>query len=118
MVTSEAYDCGEVVNGSTRFDDSQTAGAIAQEEVRANAAAGGQVGLEFAEALVELAGGSEGVLALVVVEGDGEVDEALEECAIRFGGGRPEFLEDFVAAEELAAVEEGDALLEQRLRIG
>jgi hypothetical protein len=89
-----------------------------QEEVRADALVGGQVGLEFAEALVELAGCAEGVVALVVVEGDSEVDEALEEGAVRLSGGCPEFLEDFVAVEELAAVEEGDALLEERLRIG
>ncbi len=89
-----------------------------EEEVRADALVGGEVGLKFAEALVKLAGCAEGVVALVVVEGDGEVDEALEEGAVGLGGGCPEFLEDFVAAEELAAVEEGDALSEERLRIG
>lgn len=114
-VRSEAFDGGEALNGSTGFDDSQTAGGFAMEEVRADAVAGGQVGFELIESFVELAGGTERIVALVVVEGGGEVDEALEEGAVRLSGGAPEFLENFVAAEEFAAVEEADSLFEQRM---
>src|SRR5213078_3985582 len=70
----------------------------------------GQVGGELAQTLAKLAAGADGVAALVVIEGDGEVDQRLEKEAARAALGRPDLLEDLVTDEELAAVEQVDAV--------
>lgn len=54
---------------------------------------------------MELADGPGGVVALVMMEGDGAVDEGLKEEAAGAGCWRPEFFDDFVALEEMLSIE-------------
>jgi len=41
----------------------------------------------------------------VVVERNGDLDESLQELALRFGRGAPNVFEDFVGVEEFGGVE-------------
>ena len=75
----------------------------------------GWVGFEFAEGGGEQAGGAEGVRALQVVEGDGDLDEALEEGFFGLRGGEPDALPGFVGGEELSGVVVAEALGERAL---
>lgn len=74
---------------------------------------GGKVELEFAKSFAELALGAEAIIALVVVEADGEVDQGLQEEPLGAARRGPDFFEHFVALEELAAVEQVEAAVEE-----
>ena len=87
--------------------------AIAMQARRVNAFAVWQVGGKFAQSLAKLAGGSDWIAALRMVQADREVDERLQEEAARTAFRSPDFLPDFMTLEEAAAVEEVDPALEQ-----
>ena len=44
-------------------------------------------------------------------QGDGHLNQSLEELAIRLGGGAPDIFEDFVSFEEFGGIEELDAVV-------
>ena len=100
------------------FNLPQDGGGIAVEPGGIDGLAGGQVRGEFAQGFVELADGAPGVAALVVIEGYGDVNQGLQEEAVRAGFGRPGFLQNFVAGEEFAVIEEADSLVKQVLSHG
>ncbi len=77
------------------------------------AAKGGEVGVELAESFAELTLGAEAILALVMVEADGKVDQGLQKEPLGAAGGGPDFFEHLVALEELAAVEQVEAVVEK-----
>jgi len=62
------------------------------------------VRLELAEGGGKQPAGPERVRALKVVEGDGDLDQALEEQLLRLRGGEPDAFPGFVRGEELAGV--------------
>jgi len=74
-----------------------------------------QVAVDLMEGFAELLCRSYRVVLPVMMERDGEVDQALEEPALRLDGGRPDLLEDLMALNELATIEEGAALVEEIL---
>src|SRR3954447_2016790 len=96
-------------------DDAEGVEGVALERRGIDTLALGQVRGELPQALGQLPRRSEGIAALVMIEGYGEMDQGLEEEAPRPGLARPDFLQDFVADEELAAVEEVDAVCEARV---
>ena len=87
--------------------------AIGMQACCVDGFAGGQVGGEFAQSLAELAAGAQRIAALVVMEGDGTVNEGLQEEAARTALRGPCRFPDFVARKKPAAVEEVDAAAEQ-----
>ena len=72
-----------------------------------------QVRREFGETFAKLQVCTCGVASLPVIEADGEMDQGLEEETPRALLVRPDFLQDFVAAEELLRVEELDGVGER-----
>jgi len=64
----------------------------------------GWVGREFGKGGGEQAGGAEGVRAAEVVEGDGDLDEGLEEELFRLRGGEPDGFPGFVGGEVFGGV--------------
>jgi hypothetical protein len=64
----------------------------------------------------EEAGGSDEVVALKVMEGDGDLDEGLEEELFGLGRGEPDALPGFVGGEELGGVVVAQALGEWAVR--
>ena len=78
-----------------------------------DAAEVGRVGREFAEGGGEETGGAEGVRALEVVEGDGDLDESLEEELFGLRGVEPDALPGFVGGEEFGGVVVAEALGER-----
>lgn len=78
-----------------------------------DAAEGGGVGFEFAEGGSEEAGGAEAVVALEVVKGDGDLDEALQESLLGLRGGEPHTLPGFVGGEEFSGVVMAEAFRER-----
>ena len=86
--------------------------AIAMEARRVDAFAVWQVGGKFAQSLAKLAGGADWIAALRMVQADREVNEGLQEKAARPALRGPYFFPDFVALEELPAVEELDPVLQ------
>jgi hypothetical protein len=71
------------------------------------------VGLKLAQSFAELALGARAIFALVVVEAYREVDQGLQEETLRAAGGGPDFFEHLVALEELAAIEQVEAAVEE-----
>jgi len=108
---------GEDTDGTSRFDNLQAVAGSSFDGLSVDAVPLGEIGLDFRNALAELAGRSDIVVVAVVVDADSEVDEALEEPAVWLPRGGPDFFQEFVAFEKLAAVEEVDALLEEALGV-
>jgi hypothetical protein len=79
---------------------------------RVDTSIAGKVGLDLAQSLAKLALSARRVATLMVIEADGDVDQGLEEQTLRAAAGDPELLQDFVALEEPAAIEQGDAVPE------
>jgi hypothetical protein len=75
----------------------------------------GWVRFEFAEGGGEEAGGAEGIFAVKVVEGDGDLDEALQEGFLGLGGVEPDGFPVFVGGEEVGFVVVAQALGERAL---
>lgn len=86
---------------------------VVAEEVDGDAAKCGRVGLEFAQGGGQEAGGAQGVLALEVMEGDGDLDEALQECLFGLRCEEPDALPGFVGFEEACSVVVAQAFCER-----
>jgi len=95
------------------LDPGEESGDVVAKGEGVEAAEGGEVGLELAKSLAELTLGAGAIIALVVVEADGEVDQGLQEEALGAPRGRPDFFEHLVALEEVAAVEQVEAAVEE-----
>jgi len=48
------------------------------------------------------------------MKGDGDLDQSLQELAIRFGSPAPDAFENLVGFEELAVIQQGDPALVSR----
>lgn len=88
---------------------------VVAEESDVERGEGWSVGFEFAQGCGEQAGGAEVVVAMKVVEGDGDLDEALEEDFFGLRGGEPDTLPGLVSLEELAGAVEAEAFCEGAL---
>ena len=102
-----------ILETRARLNAFQRDQAIAMQARGVDAFAVGQVGGEFAQAFAELAGGAGRIAAFHMVQSNGEVDEGLQEEPSRAALRGPDFFPDFVAFEEVAAIEEVYAALEQ-----
>jgi hypothetical protein len=101
-----------ILEGRACLDAFQRDQAIAMQARGVDAFAVGQVSGEFAQSFAELAGGADRIAAFRMVQADRKVDEGLQEEAARAALRGPDLFPDFVALEELAAVEEVDAAFE------
>jgi hypothetical protein len=106
---------GIVVELQPRFDSCQRGHAIAMQLRGVDAFTARQVRGEFPQSFAKLPLGSERIPATVVMEGDGEVDQRLEEQAARAALRCPDLFQDLVADEELPAVEQVDTVAEARV---
>ncbi len=92
--------CGRRI-GAEEFE----AGAdVVAKEGDVEVGEGGWVGFELAESRSEEAGGAEEVVAAEVVEGDGGLDEGLEEELFGLGRSEPDAFPGFVGVEEVGGV--------------
>jgi len=91
----------------------QAVADVVAEEGGVDAAEGGGVGFEFAEGGGEEAGGAERVRALEVVEGDSDLDEALQEGLFGLRGSEPEGFPGFVGGKEFSSIVVPEALGER-----
>jgi len=91
----------------------QAVADVVAEEGGVDAAEGGGVGFEFAEGGGEEAGGAERVRALEVVEGYGDLDEALQEGLFGLRGSEPDGFPGFVGGEEVGGAVVAQALGER-----
>lgn len=105
---------GKFVHLLARRDPGEEAGNVVAKSEGVEAGKGGEGGLELAKSFAELALGAEAIVALVVVEADGEVDQGLQEETLGATRGGPDLFEHFVALEEVAAVEQVEAAAEER----
>lgn len=110
-------DFGKAADDASGFDDFEAVAGGLLDGLGVNAVPLGQIGLHLLDAFAKLTCGADIVAIAVVVEADGEVDQALQEPAVGLLGRRPDLFEDLVAFEELAAVEQLDALLKEAFRV-
>ena len=111
-VGSKLFDLGEVFDLAAGLNDGQTPPRFLLDAGRSHSAPFRQVGLDLAQTFSELAGSSDEVVLLVMMESYGEVDQALDEPALGLMGAGPEFFENFVALIKLASIEQLDAPVE------
>ena len=97
-----------------RYDERRL--TVALERRRVDSLTHRQVRGDLPQALAQLAGRADRIAALVVIERHCEVDQRLEEEASWPTLGRPDLLENLMADEELAAVEQVDSVLKARVQ--
>jgi hypothetical protein len=104
-----------VVEHQASTDLFQTRGAFDIEPHGVDTFTLRQISGELLEAFPQLALGAHPVSLLMMIEAYGEVNHTLQKQTPRTALGPPQFFQDFMALEELAAVEELDTALKDHL---
>jgi hypothetical protein len=105
----------ELWNGSTSGEDLQALADVVAEQVQVQSAKGWRQRVEAAERGAEQARDSEGIVATLVFERGGDLNDALQEGLLRLGRREPDALPGFVGGEELAGSVTAQAFGERAL---
>src|ERR1017187_1625227 len=94
---------GELRDGSASGEDLQALADVVTEQVQVQSAKGGRQRVEAAERGGEQARDSEGIVATLVFQRGGDLNDALQEGLLRLRRREPDTLPGFVGGKELAS---------------